>query len=311
MIVSLGCEKISPQELCQAIAVSGKPVEVISIQELGGTIKAVAEGCRIISRWAETLFAEQRKRVDISKLVLGLKCGGTDATSGIVANPAVGIASDRIVNQGGTSILSEVTELIGAEHVLAKRAKNEEVREAILATIGRAEMKLREKTKGIDRVCMQGALVSAGNFDGGVSSIAEKALGGMYKSGTAPFSGVVGYAQKPAGPGLFLMDAPGVDNEVVTSMVAGGANVVVFTTGRGTPSGFPFVPVIKLTGNTKLYQHMMEDMDINAGSVIEGEKTLPEVGEEIFQEIVSVASGKLTKAEILKHDELFSINRAF
>jgi len=309
LIVSLGCEKLSPQELYKAIAGSGKPVEIISIQELGGSIKAIEQGTRIISGWAEKVFSAQREKIDISKLVVGLKCGGTDATSGIVANPALGIASDKIVQQGGTSILSEVTELIGAEHVLAKRAKSEKVREEIMSVIGRAEMSLREKTKGLDRVSMKGALVSAGNFDGGVSSIAEKALGGMFKSGTASFSGVVGYAEKPSGTGLFIMDAPGVDNEVVTSLVAGGANVVVFTTGRGTPAGFPFVPVIKVTGNDKTYHRMLENMDINAGAITTGQKSLAEVGEEIFQDIIQVASGKLTKAEILKHDELFSICR--
>ncbi len=309
LIVSLGCEKLSPQELYKAIAVTGKPVEIVSIQELGGSIKTVEQGARIISGWTEKLLSVQREEIDISKLVVGLKCGGTDATSGIASNPALGIAADMVVGQGGTAIISEVTELIGAEHVLARRAKNEKIRQEILNTIGRAEMKLREKTKNVDRVSMEGALVSAGNFDGGVSSVAEKALGGMYKSGTAPFSGVVGYGETPPATGLFLMDSPGVDNEVVTGMVAGGANVVVFTTGRGTPSGFPFVPVIKVTGNDKTYRRMLENMDINAGTVIEGQKTLTEVGEEIFQDIIKVASGKLTKAEILKHDELFSISR--
>lgn len=309
LIVSLGCEKLSPTDLAKAIAESGKPVEIISIQECGGTISAIEKGTRIASGWASQLLAQKREEVEIGKLIVGLKCGGTDATSGIAANPALGIASDMIIANNGTTIISEVTELIGAEHVLAKRAKNEIIAADILRVVGKAEQKLKEKTKGVDRVSSQGALVSTGNFDGGVSSVAEKALGGMYKSGTAPFSGVVGYAEKPPAQGLYLMDSPGVDNEVVTSMVAGGANVVVFTTGRGTPSGFPFVPVIKVTGNSKTYNRMIENMDINAGKVIDGEKTLEEVGEEIFQDIINVASGKLTKAEILKHDELFSISR--
>ncbi|HWQ61972.1 MAG TPA: UxaA family hydrolase, partial [Negativicutes bacterium] len=283
LIVSLGCEKISPEELRDAIAVSGKPVEVISIQDLGGTIKAIEQGTKILSGWAEELQAAQREEIAISKLVVGLKCGGTDATSGIAANPALGFASDIIIRQGGTAILSEVTELIGAEHVLAKRAKNPEIAQEILATVGKAEAKLREKTKNVDRVSMQGALVSAGNFDGGVSSVAEKALGGMYKSGTAPICGVVGYGEKPPATGLYLMDSPGVDNEVITSMVAGGANVVVFTTGRGTPSGFPFVPVIKVTGNSRTYHRMLENIDINAGTIVDGQKSLPEAGEELYR----------------------------
>lgn len=311
LVVSLGCEKISPRELAAGIAGIGKPVEVISIQECGGTINAVQQGTRIVSGWASTLFSQQREEIDIGYLVVGLKCGGTDATSGISANPALGWASDRIVGQGGTAILSELTELIGAEHVLAARAGDGRIGGEILRVVEKAETGLREKTRGIDRVCAQGALVTTGNFDGGVSTVAEKALGGMYKSGNAPFSGVVGYGERPPARGLYLMDAPGVDHEVVTGMVAGGANVVVFTTGRGTPSGFPFVPVIKVTGNSKTYRRMTENMDINAGAIIDGEKTLDEVGEEIFAEIVRVASGKRTKAEILKHDELFSIQRLF
>lgn len=311
LVVSLGCEKISPRELASGIAGIGKPVEVISIQECGGTINTVQQGTRIVSGWASTLFSRQREEIDIGHLVVGLKCGGTDATSGISANPALGWASDRIVGQGGTAILSELTELIGAEHVLAARAGDGRIAGEILRVVEKAETGLREKTRGIDRVCAQGALVTTGNFDGGVSTVAEKALGGMYKSGNAPFNGVVGYGERPSGRGLYLMDAPGVDHEVVTGMVAGGANVVVFTTGRGTPSGFPFVPVIKVTGNSKTYRRMTENMDINAGAIIDGEKTLDEVGEEIFAEIVRVASGKRTKAEILKHDELFSIQRLF
>jgi altronate dehydratase large subunit len=311
LVVSLGCEKISPRELARGIAGIGKPVEVISIQECGGTINTIQQGTKIVSGWASTLFSQEREEVDIGSLTVGLKCGGTDATSGITANPAVGLAADRIVGLGGSAILSELTELIGAEHVLAKRAKDRAVAEDILNAVGKAETRLREKTRGIDRISAQGALVTTGNFDGGVSTVAEKALGGMHKSGSALFSGVVGYAERPSGKGLYLMEAPGVDNEVVTSMVAGGANVVVFTTGRGTPTGFPFVPVIKVTGNSKTYRRMTENIDINTGSIIEGEKTLEEVGEEIFHEIIHVASGKMTKAEILKHDELFSISRVF
>jgi altronate dehydratase large subunit len=311
LVVSLGCEKLSPQELSRSIGKSGKPLEIISIQECGGTSNAIKEGTKIVSGWASTLFSQKREEVDISNLVVSLKCGGTDATSGIASNPALGFASDMIVNNGGTAIISELTELIGAEHVLAIRAKDSRIAKEILMVVGKAETSLREKTKGINRVCSQGALVSTGNYDGGISSVAEKALGGMYKSGTAPFSGVVGYAEKPSGKGLYLMVSPGVDNEAVTGMVAGGANIVVFTTGRGTPSGFPFVPVIKVTGNSNTYKRMTENMDINAGSIIDGEKTLDEVGKEIFKEIINVASGKPTKAEILKHDELFSINRLF
>ncbi len=309
LIVSLGCEKLPPNELYEEIKKSGKPVEILNIQEVGGSIKAIEKGTRIVSTWAQTLFAQKKEEFDLSHLTLGLKCGGTDATSGITANPALGVASDILINNGGSAILSEVTELIGAEHVLVKRAINEKVAQAMLDVINAAEARLMEKTKNIERTSIRGALVSKGNYDGGVSSVAEKALGGMHKSGTMPFRGVVGYAERIPSKGLYLMDSPGQDNEVVTSMVAGGAQVVVFTTGRGTPTGFPFVPVIKVTGNNHVFNKMMENIDINAGTIIDGSQTLQEVGEEIFNSIIEVSSGRLTKAEILKHDELFAISR--
>ena len=309
LVVSLGCEKLSATEIATNIAKTGKLVDIVTIQEDGGTIKSIEKAMRIVSSWSNELITEKREEVDIGNLTLGVKCGGTDATSGIVSNPALGIASDLLVKGGGTTIISEVTELIGAEHIMAKRAINDRVAQDILRVVKNAEKRLRDKTKGIDRVAPCGALVSTGNFDGGVSSVVEKALGGMYKSGNMPFNGVVGYAEKITGKGLFLMDSPGVDNEAVTGMVAGGANIIAFTTGRGTPSGFPFVPVLKITGNSEIYKKMPDNIDINAGTVIDGEKTLNELGEEIFKAIIDTASGKMTKAEVLKHDELFSISR--
>ncbi len=309
LIVGLGCERITVEELSNGIAKSGKPVEKIKIQDLGGTLKTIEKGVEIAGRFAQRLSAERKAEFDLKHLIVGLKCGGTDATSGIAANPALGVASNRVIKEGGSAILTEVGELVGAEHILAKRAVNDKVAQSILDIIRHAEDVLRESTKNYDRTSTRAALVTPGNFDGGVSSVAEKALGGMFKSGTAPFAGTLKYAEKPATQGLFLMDAEGQDGEVVTSMVAGGAQVVVFTTGRGTPTGFPFVPVIKVTGNSLTYQKMQENIDINAGTIIEGKKKISEVGDEIFNEIVKVASGKKTKAELLQHDELFTIGR--
>ena len=240
---------------------------------------------------------------------MAVKCGGTDATSGIAANPAVGVMSDTIVDNGGTVLFSEVTELLGAERVLAERASSPAVADQICQTIAKTEEKLRRI--GTDpRFAHRGALISTGNFDGGVSSVVEKALGGIYKAGNRSITGVVDYAEKPdGGGGVFLMDSPGHDGEVVTGFVGAGAQVVVFTTGRGTPTGFPFVPVIKVTGNSFTYDKMKENIDINAGTIISENTDIKSKGREIFEFVLAVSSGRKTQAEILGHDELFCVTR--
>ncbi len=309
LVVGLGCERFTPDEFVRGISKSLKPVEKVVVQEEGDTLKAIEKGVRIAKKWALELSMEERVPCDVKDLVIGVKCGGTDATSGIAANPAVGTMSDLVVDNGGTILFSEVTELLGAEHILSARAINEEVAKDIESTIGKMEDKLRAiGTK--KEFCHRGALISTGNFDGGVSSVVEKALGGIYKSGSKPIQGVVDYAEKPEKlGGVYLMNSPGHDGEVVTSFVGGSAQIVVFTTGRGTPTGFPFVPVIKVTGNSFTFEKMNENIDINAGTIISKGQTIEVKGKEIFDFILGVASGKKTKAEILKHDELFCITR--
>lgn len=309
ILVGLGCERVSVQELYDGIAPTGKPIESLVIQECGGTVKTIAKGVEIATRLAQKLTAQQKVPFDVSELIVGLKCGGTDATSGIAANPALGMAVDSIIDQGGSAILTEVGELVGAEHILAKRGATPEVGEKILQIIHHVEDVLRESTKNYDRTSNRAALVTPGNFDGGVSSVTEKALGGMFKSGSRPFVGTLDYSEAPTTHGLYLMDAEGQDGEVVTPMAAAGAQIVCFTSGRGTPTGFPFVPVIKITGNNETYQKMQDNIDINAGTVITGERKISEVGQEIYQEILDVASGKQTKAESMGHGELFTIGR--
>lgn len=229
-------------------------------------------------------------------------------TSGLIANPALGIASDKIVNQGGSSILSELTELLGTEDILARRAINEEVAQQIKDVIYAMERRLERQTRESSNQ-NRTHLISTGNYDGGLSSVVEKSLGSMKKSGDAPFSGVIKYGERPVVKGLHLLDSPGHDGEVTTGQVAAGAQIIVFPTGRGTPTGFPGVPVIKVTGNPKTYDRMKENIDINAGEVLLGRKTLEQMGEEIYQEILAVASGKMVKAEVLGHDEQFCITR--
>ena len=308
LVVGLGCERFTPDEFVKGLEKSMKPVEKVVIQDEGDTLKTIEKGVRIAKQWAQDFSMQPRESFNITELTVGVKCGGTDATSGIAANPAVGAMSDIVVKNGGKILFSEVTELLGAEHILAKRAVNEEVAQQICAAIENMEEKLR--IIGTGKYAHRGALISTGNFDGGVSSVVEKALGGIYKSGSMPIQGVVGYAERPEGPGgVYLMDSPGHDGEVVTSFVGGGAQVVAFTTGRGTPTGFPFVPVIKITGNDFTFQKMKENIDLNAGPIISEGVTIEEKGQELFEMVLEVAAGKKTKAELLKHDELFCITR--
>ena len=308
LIVGNGCERFKVSELFKAILESGKPVEKVVIQEEGNSSTAVSKGIKLSLPLLQDLSEQPKKQFPLSCLTIGLECGGTDATSGIAANPAVGFASDFIVNKGGTAIFSETNELLGAEHILARRAVSSNVSEKILKTIANVENKLAEETAD---PCYKNrsALISTGNFDGGVSTVAEKALGNIAKSGSAPIQGVLGFAEKPKVPGLYFMDTHSHDAESTTGLAAGGAQIILFTTGRGTPTGFPGVPVIKITGNDSLYHRMTENIDINTGTILQGIATIRDAGREIIKEIINVANGKRTKAEMMSHDELFSIPR--
>jgi len=308
VVVGLGCERFTPYELAQGIAPTGKMLETVIIQDVGDSIKAIEVGTRYARKMQQIASQERRQVADVSALMIGLNCGGSDTTSGLVANPALGIASDRLVAQGGSSILTELTELLGTEHILARRAINEQVAQDILRVIRNMEDRLKRQTQNSSNEKRK-HLISTGNYDGGLSSVVEKSLGGMKKSGNAQFVEVFKYGEAPTKKGLLLLDGPGHDGEVTTGQVAAGAQIICFPTGRGTPSGFPGVPVIKITGNPRTYERMKENIDINAGTVITGEKSLQEVGEEIYQEILAVASGKLSMAEVLGHDEQFCITR--
>lgn len=307
VVVGLGCERFRPQELAEAIAAAGKPVEVVVIQDEGDTLKTIEKGVTMASRMAGEASRQKREEFPLSDLCLGLKCGGTDATSGLAANPSLGWVTDTLVGAGGRAILTEVTELIGAERILAGRGKTTKVAEEILTTIGNMEKRLSAATASRE-VRHRSALISPGNEDGGVTTVAEKALGGIYKAGTGPISGVVGYGEDPARPGLYLLDCVGHDGEAVTGLVASGCQAVVFTTGRGTPTGFPGVPVVKVTGNSATFERMKFNLDFNAGGIFDG-TTIPEVGAELFRKILDIASGELSRAELQGHDELFCITR--
>lgn len=301
IVVGLGCEGVEPHKVAAEIEKSGKPVACIVIQEEGGTLNAFAKGCSLARQFAQMLSVQEKEEFDVSELILGIECGGSDTTSGLASNPACGAASDILVEKGGTSILSETTELIGAEQILAKRAVNEATQQALLQLVKNCEE--RAKALGED---IRGGQPTPGNITGGITTIEEKSLGCVHKAGTAPLQGVLEYADIPGSKGLFVMDSPGQDIESVSGMVAGGAQVIIFTTGRGTPTGNPIAPVIKITANSKTYNNMRDNIDIDASGIIDGSRSIEEVGREIFDEIVEVSCGKTTKAENLGHKE-FSI----
>lgn len=298
VVLGLGCETHQARSVAGEIAKSGKPVKVIAIQDNGGTLSTIAEGAKVAAQMVQEASQQQRELCDFSELIVGTECGGSDACSGLSANPAVGVVSDMIVDHGGTSILAETTELIGAEHLLAKRAVSEKVKQRVYEVIN--AMENRAILMGVD---IRTGNPSPGNIKGGLSSLEEKSLGASNKSGTRPLQELIDYAQAPTQKGLVWMDTPGQDIEQLTGMVAGGAQIVLFTTGRGTPTGSPIAPVIKISTNTAIFEKMGDNIDMNAGTIIDGTESIDAVGKRIFSEISSVCTGKLTKAEILKqHD---------
>ncbi len=298
LLVGNGCELITPEVIAEELEKVGQRFETVSVQDAGGTSKCVEEGKRLAERLLAEASNNNRESVDISELILGLECGGSDALSGLTANPALGVASDLLVAEGGTAIFTETTEMLGAEQILAKRAANTEVERHIYEKIAAAETKA--KSMGVD---IRGSQPSPGNIEGGLTTIEEKSLGCIRKGGSTTIMQVVGYAEKPTEKGLIVMDGTALDVESNIGLIASGVQVIVFTTGRGTPVGTPSVPVIKVSTNSNIYQRMEENMDINAGVIVDGEATLQEVGKGVLNEIVEVASGKQTKAEILGHRE--------
>ncbi|HOZ72993.1 MAG TPA: UxaA family hydrolase [Spirochaetales bacterium] len=296
LIVSLGCEGVDTNRLEAAARATGKPIERVNIQELGGTSAAIAAGINAAQRLVMAISGQQRESVDMSSFVMGIKCGASDTTSGVASNPVIGYVADKVVDLGGTVIFGETTEFIGAEHILQRRAKNPHVASEIARIV--TEMEDRAKAIGVD---MRKGQPTPGNIEGGLSTIEEKSLGAIVKSGTRTIEGVIGYTEVPKGKGLWIKDSPGREIELLSGMAVGGAQVILFSTGRGAPQGFPVVPVIKICGNPVTFAHMQQDMDVNAGLIVDGTSSIEDVGEEVFQQLVRVASGETTKGESIKY----------
>jgi altronate hydrolase len=294
LVLGLGCEMVPVQSLVDGLDL---PVDTIvhtlTIQDTGGVRATVRAGAELIRSMLPVLDARRRAPAPISDLVLGLNCGGSDGFSGITANPALGHASDRLVAAGGTSILAETPEVFGAEDLLTRRAVSEAVGRRLLDRIDWWK----------DYASAGGGTLdnnpSPGNKAGGLTTILEKSMGAVAKAGQADLSAVYEYAEPVTERGLVFMDTPGYDPVSVTGIVAGGATVVCFTTGRGSVFGCRPAPSIKLATNTEIYQRMAEDMDLNCGRIVDGTAGLSEVGDEIFELIIAVASGQQTVSEEL------------
>ncbi len=306
LIVSLGCEGTDTERLVREISAAGKPVEVIHIQELGGMSRAIQQGTDLAQKLAMEISGLQRETVDISRAVMSIKCGASDTTSGMASNCVIGYVADKLVDLGATVIFGETTEFLGGEHILARRAVGGEdgpVGRKIYEIVNRMEE--RAKAVGED---MRGGQPTPGNIAGGLSSIEEKSLGAIVKSGHRPIQGVLEYPQMvTTQKGLWIKDAPGREPEILTGMAATGAQFMLFSTGRGAPQGFPSMPVIKICGNPNTYERMRNDMDLNAGVIINGEKSIEEVGEEAFALLLQVLSGRMTKNEAIHYTSTMDI----
>ena len=296
VVVSLGCENCQMDLVVKAIEErTNKPLKQVIIQEVGGTLKAV----EIAVRYAKEMVAEasmlQKEEFPLSELIVGTECGGSDPTSGLAANPAIGAMSDLVVQAGGTSILSETSEFIGAEHILARRAINKEVHDRIYEITSRFEAHFHAVGEDV----RQGN-PSPGNKAGGITTLEEKSLGCIHKGGHSPINAVYDYAkQVESKQGLVIMDTPGNDPASVAAMVAGGAQVIVFSSGRGSPVGHPIAPVVKVTGNKITFANMEDNIDFCAAPLIYGEKTVEQLGTDLLNMVVETACGKQTKAEAL------------
>ena len=297
LIIGLGCEVNQIDHYLGPNAPRSKRLYGLTLQGSGGTRGTVEAARARIQEFMEEMTAEKRVSVPASKIQLGLNCGGSDSFSGISANPALGVCSDMLAAIGASAVLAETPECFGAEHLLVKRARNREVADKFLGFINGYKKYLRQFGGSFDDN------PSPGNKEGGLSNILEKSLGAAAKAGTSPMMDAVDYAETVTSPGFVFMNTPGYDPVSLSGLAAGGVNLIAFTTGRGSAIGFPNVPVIKIATNTNTYKRMKDNMDVNAGRIVDGEASVEQVGKEIFDLCLRVASGEKTCAERLGHKE--------
>ena len=301
IIISLGCENCQMDLVVKAIQErTNKPMRQFIIQECGGTIATAEQAVRAAREMVPEASLQRREEFPISKLMLGTECGGSDMTSGLASNPLIGQVCDRLVDMGATAVLSETTEFIGAEHILARRGRTPEIRQRIYDIVHRYEDSL--KLVGEDP---RDGNPSPGNKAGGLTTLEEKSLGCIHKGGHHPVEEVYDYAkQMEYGKGLVIMDTPGNDPSSVAGMAAGGCQLVLFSTGRGTPTGNPIAPVIKLTANPITYGKMKDNIDVDGSILLEHPEKMDEVADALVAEIIDFANGKATKSESLGFYEL-------
>lgn len=294
ILVGLGCEPNSVEVMGDIIrSMTNKPLQSLAIQEEGGTVKTICKAVQLAQQMITEASARRREEVDISELMVGIECGGSDATSGLVANPVMGHVSDFLIDCGATSMFSETPEIIGAEHILAKRCSTPEMGQKLLDMCATLEADLKKVNESV-----RSGQPSPGNKAGGITTLEEKSLGCIHKGGTKPIVEVIEYAHRPSKKGLVYMNTPGYDLVSVTAKVAAGCQLIVFTTGRGNPLGNPIAPVMKVTANRDLFVKMNDNLDMDFSDVLLGEKTMEGMARSVLEEIIEIANGKKTKTEI-------------
>lgn len=313
LLVSLGCEGFDRAALARQVAASGRPVETLVIQQAGGTRTTIEAGRAWVAQARARIASTPRVPMGVDQLVVGTICGGSDSTSGITANPAVGRAFEKLVDAGAVAIFEETGELIGCEHVMAERAITPELGQELINAVEKAERYYRTLGHGS---------FAAGNAEGGLTTIEEKSLGAYAKSGTGPIHGVIKPGDIPAHGGLYLLDVvpdgevrwgfPNInDNAEAAELMACGAHMILFTTGRGSVVGSAISPIVKVCANPETYRRMSEDMDVDAGRILHREASIDEVGEEIFQLVQRVAAGQPSASEAMGHQEFVLTYKSF
>ncbi|HUF10438.1 MAG TPA: UxaA family hydrolase, partial [Rhodothermales bacterium] len=313
LLVSLGCESFARRRLMDAIVSTGRPVDLLIIQKEGGTRLTVEKGRKWVAEQIEAISTTEKVEMGLDELVVGTICGGSDATSGMTANPAIGVAFDRLSDEGAACIFEETGELIGCEHLLARRCVTPDLADEVVASV--------EKARRYYEVLGHGSFAS-GNAEGQLTTQEEKSVGAYAKSGSRAIAGLIKPADLTPHGGLYLLDVvpdgevrfgfPNiVDNAEIAELIACGSHLILFATGRGSVVGSAISPVIKVCGNPETYERLQDDMDINAGAILTGDSTLQEVGDEIFEQTLAVAAGAPSRSEALGHQEFILTYKSF